>query len=347
MQLTVWTYEGPPHVGAMRIATAMEGLHYVLHAPQGDTYADLLFTMIERRGDAPAGHLHHLPGARPRRRHRRAVQDRRRARPTSASSREAMIVGASCTAELIQDDPGRPRQGARPADPGDRRWSCPPTRRRRTGARPRPSTSSSARSPARTRRRPARRAAPAPRCNILGPTALGFRHRDDVARDHRPARPHRHRRSTSSRPLGATPGRSRPARRGRLQRRALSRDRRRRRPPGWSATFGQPYDADRARSASAPPATSSPRSPRSPGIDAAPVLAAETSRAALVLALGRLRPTSPASASSSSATPPMPSPPPASPRDGARLQGRRPRHLQPRVRPRRPRARPSATASRR
>jgi hypothetical protein len=49
MQLTVWTYEGPPHVGAMRIATAMRGLHYVLHAPQGDTYADLLFTMIERR----------------------------------------------------------------------------------------------------------------------------------------------------------------------------------------------------------------------------------------------------------------------------------------------------------
>ena len=44
MQLTLWTYEGPPHVGAMRIATAMKDVHYVLHAPQGDTYADLLFT---------------------------------------------------------------------------------------------------------------------------------------------------------------------------------------------------------------------------------------------------------------------------------------------------------------
>ena len=53
MKLTVWTYEGPPHVGAMRIATAMKGLHYVLHAPQGDTYADLLFTMIERRDHRP------------------------------------------------------------------------------------------------------------------------------------------------------------------------------------------------------------------------------------------------------------------------------------------------------
>jgi len=53
MKLTVWTYEGPPHVGAMRVATAMQGLHYVLHAPQGDTYADLLFTMIERRSKRP------------------------------------------------------------------------------------------------------------------------------------------------------------------------------------------------------------------------------------------------------------------------------------------------------
>ena len=53
MQLTLWTYEGPPHVGAMRIATGMEGVHYVLHAPQGDTYADLLFTMIERNNRRP------------------------------------------------------------------------------------------------------------------------------------------------------------------------------------------------------------------------------------------------------------------------------------------------------
>ena len=53
MQLTLWTYEGPPHIGAMRVATAMRDLHYVLHAPQGDTYADLLFTMIERRGARP------------------------------------------------------------------------------------------------------------------------------------------------------------------------------------------------------------------------------------------------------------------------------------------------------
>ena len=53
MQLTLWTYEGPPHVGAMRIAASMEGVHYVLHSPQGDTYADLLFTMIERRDQRP------------------------------------------------------------------------------------------------------------------------------------------------------------------------------------------------------------------------------------------------------------------------------------------------------
>ena len=53
MKLTLWTYEGPPHVGAMRVATAMKDLHFVLHAPQGDTYADLLFTMIERLPKRP------------------------------------------------------------------------------------------------------------------------------------------------------------------------------------------------------------------------------------------------------------------------------------------------------
>ena len=41
MKLSVWTYEGPPHVGAIRVATGMEKVHLVLHAPQGDTYAEI------------------------------------------------------------------------------------------------------------------------------------------------------------------------------------------------------------------------------------------------------------------------------------------------------------------
>ena len=105
MKLTLWTYEGPPHVGAMRVATGMTGLHYILHAPQGDTYADLLFTMIERRGARPpvtyttfqardlgADTAHLFKDA--------CAEAVARFRP------EAIIVGASCTAELIQDDPG-------------------------------------------------------------------------------------------------------------------------------------------------------------------------------------------------------------------------------------------------
>ena len=53
MELTLWTYEGPPHVGAIRIAASMRDVHLMLHSPQGDTYADLLFTMIERDGQRP------------------------------------------------------------------------------------------------------------------------------------------------------------------------------------------------------------------------------------------------------------------------------------------------------
>jgi light-independent protochlorophyllide reductase subunit B len=105
MQLTLWTYEGPPHVGAMRIATSMRGVHYVLHAPQGDTYADLLFTMIERNDRRPpvtyttfqardlGGDTANLVIS--------AIRDAyERFKP------QAMLVGESCTAELIQDQPG-------------------------------------------------------------------------------------------------------------------------------------------------------------------------------------------------------------------------------------------------
>ena len=175
MQLTVWTYEGPPHVGAMRIATAMNGVHYVLHAPQGDTYADLLFTMIERRKARPpvtytTFQARDLGGD-------TADLVKRSARAAAERFKpDAMLVGASCTAELIQDDP----QGlaktlglAIPVVPLElpsyskkENWGAAETFYRivRSFAAP-----ASDLSPSDT-----------PSCNILGPTALGFRHRDDV-----------------------------------------------------------------------------------------------------------------------------------------------------------------------
>jgi len=183
MQLTLWTYEGPPHVGAMRVATALRDVHYVLHAPQGDTYADLLFTMIERRGQRPpvtyttfqardlGGDTAEL--------FKRAVREAHdRFRPG------ALLVGASCTAELIQDDPGGLAQALNlpvpvvplelPSYQRKENWGAaetfyhlirhllgPASRAADAGLRPS------------IEGRPAR-------CNLLGPTALGFRHRDDV-----------------------------------------------------------------------------------------------------------------------------------------------------------------------
>jgi len=174
MQLTLWTYEGPPHVGAIRIASAMEGLHYVLHAPQGDTYADLLFTMIERRNSRPpvtyttfqardlGGDTAEL--------FKTSLRDAyERFKP------EAMIVGSSCTAELIQDDPGGLAQTSGlpipvialdlPAYQKKENWGAAETLYQLIR-----------RFAVKTERAPGGR----PRCNILGPTALGFRHRDDI-----------------------------------------------------------------------------------------------------------------------------------------------------------------------
>ncbi|NDC89342.1 MAG: ferredoxin:protochlorophyllide reductase (ATP-dependent) subunit B, partial [Bacteroidetes bacterium] len=171
-KLTVWTYEGPPHVGAMRVATAMKGLHYVLHAPQGDTYADLLFTMIERRNHRPPvtyttfqardlgeDTAHLFKGA--------ARDAYERFRP------EAMIVGASCTAELIQDDPGGLSETLGlpiPAIPLEL-----PSYQRKENFGADETFFQIVKALARPMDRTARVTA-----NLIGPTGLGFRHRDDI-----------------------------------------------------------------------------------------------------------------------------------------------------------------------
>ena len=110
MELALWTYEGPPHVGAMRVATSMRDVHYVIHAPQGDTYADLLFTMIERRDRRPpvtytTFQARDLGGDTADLLKRTIADAYERFRPA------ALMVGESCTAELIQDQPGSLAKG--------------------------------------------------------------------------------------------------------------------------------------------------------------------------------------------------------------------------------------------
>ncbi len=110
MQLTLWSYEGPPHIGAMRIAASMEGVHLVLHAPQGDTYADLLFTMIERRGQRPPVSYTSFQA-------RELGSDTADLVKTTIQATydrfkpRVLLIGESCTAELIQDQPGALAQG--------------------------------------------------------------------------------------------------------------------------------------------------------------------------------------------------------------------------------------------
>jgi light-independent protochlorophyllide reductase subunit B len=182
MQLTLWTYEGPPHIGAMRIATAMKSLHYVLHAPQGDTYADLLFTMIERRNHRPpvtytTFQARDLGGDTAELFKTAALEAYERFQP------QAMLVGASCTAELIQDDPGGLAAALQlpvpvvalelPAYQRKENWGASETlyqlvRALCTPLLPPPGTKRERAAGARAR------------CNVLGPTALGFRHRDDL-----------------------------------------------------------------------------------------------------------------------------------------------------------------------
>ena len=188
MELTLWTYEGPPHVGAMRIAASMEGVHYVLHAPQGDTYADLLFTMIERRNKRPpvtytTFQARDLGGDTAELVKRTIADAVQRFQP------EALLVGESCTAELIQDQPGALAAGMDlggipmvslelPAYSKKENWGAAETfyqlvRSLLKAQLPPPGTPKPA--PGRWREQGRR-----PRVNLLGPSLLGFRCRDDI-----------------------------------------------------------------------------------------------------------------------------------------------------------------------
>jgi light-independent protochlorophyllide reductase subunit B len=176
MQLTVWTYEGPPHMGAMRIAASMREVHCVLHAPQGDTYADLLFTMIARNAKRPpvtytSFQARDLGGD-------TAELVRKTLRDTVERFRpQALLVGEACTAELIQDQPGALAEGMDfgipvvplelPAYTRKENWGAAETFftlvRALLRGRPVPT-----------------RGQGAPKANLLGATALGFRCRDDI-----------------------------------------------------------------------------------------------------------------------------------------------------------------------
>jgi light-independent protochlorophyllide reductase subunit B len=93
----------------------------------------------------------------------------------------AMLVGASCTAELIQDDPGGLAQALAlnipvvplelPAYQRKENWGAAETLYQLVRRVAKKSDGHNNATPSEHAR---------PRCNILGPAALGFRHRDDV-----------------------------------------------------------------------------------------------------------------------------------------------------------------------
>mgnify|MGYP000005488635 FL=1 len=183
MELALWTYEGPPHVGAIRIAASMHDVHLVLHAPQGDTYADLLFTMIERENRRPP-----------------VTWTTFQARDLGSSTAEMVIntlegvcerynpqvllVAESCTGELLQDQPGALAKGANLSAPVIPIEMAAYTHKENWGASEtfyqlvRGLLAAKALKPGETKA--PRGADQPPSVNLIGPTKLGFRCRDDV-----------------------------------------------------------------------------------------------------------------------------------------------------------------------
>jgi light-independent protochlorophyllide reductase subunit B len=162
----------------------MEGVHLLLHSPQGDTYADLLFTMIERHDKRPpvtytTFQARDLGGDTAMLVTRAAAEACERYKP------EVLLVGDSCTAELLQDQPGTLASGSGLSVPvialdmhaysRKENWGASETLyslvRGLLAQRAPTAGQASPRAPDSSRR---------PSVNLLGPTALGFRCRDDV-----------------------------------------------------------------------------------------------------------------------------------------------------------------------
>ena len=152
-----------------------------------------------------------------------------------------MIVGSSCTAELIQDDPGGLAASMGlpvpvvplelPSYQKKENWGAAETFYRLVRALSGPCEKIEG-----------------PSCNILGPTALGFRHRDDVAEITRLLGRLGIRVNVAA-PMGAHAAGPQPPRRRRFQRRALPRDRRARGAPSREDPRPAPHadGADRHR----------------------------------------------------------------------------------------------------
>ncbi len=168
-------------MGAIRIAASMQGVHCVLHAPQGDSYADLLFTMIARGAKRPPVTYTSFQardmGADTAELVRKTLRE-----TVERFQPRALLVGEACTGELLQDQPAALAQGMGfdcpvvplelPAFTRKEQWGASETflqlvRGLLRGQPPRE------RDPAVAGRRP--------RANLLGATALGFRCRDDIA----------------------------------------------------------------------------------------------------------------------------------------------------------------------
>lgn len=156
----------------MRVATGMRGLHDVLHAPQSDTYADLRFTMIERRDHRPPVTYTTFQtsdlGGDTATLFKTACRD-----AVTRFQPQALIVGASCTAELIQNNPAGLAQSMNLGIP----VIAPdlPSYQRKQGF----GTDETLLQIVRHLAKPCART-PQITANLIGPTALGFRHRDDI-----------------------------------------------------------------------------------------------------------------------------------------------------------------------
>jgi light-independent protochlorophyllide reductase subunit B len=171
MRLAYWMYEGTAHHGVGRIANSLKGDHAVFHAPQGDSYVNAIFSMLERATDFPAMTTSTVSG-RDLAMGTVALPDTLRA-VDQRHQPELIVVSASCSTILLQENLEMLAQSAE-TDADVLVYDANPYRMGEVAAAEGLFTTLVQRYAAPTPR------TARPSVNLIGPASLGFHNRPDL-----------------------------------------------------------------------------------------------------------------------------------------------------------------------
>ncbi|WP_170270291.1 ferredoxin:protochlorophyllide reductase (ATP-dependent) subunit B [Heliorestis acidaminivorans] len=103
MKLAYWMYEGTALSGIARVTGSMKKIHTVIHGPQGDSYINVMFSMLERFHELPPFTLSAI-GRREMAKGSRARLVETVLRVDEEQKPDVIVITPTCSSTLLQED---------------------------------------------------------------------------------------------------------------------------------------------------------------------------------------------------------------------------------------------------